>query len=89
MIIKPDGSQMPYEPTDFRVNSDMFICGRSIRIYDCDQYTREFFDNIGQSQGEAGSCPTDSFYESQQPKPVKKDKELLEFLEKKLGGGKV
>jgi hypothetical protein len=35
---------MPFEPTDFRVGLDIGICGRSIRIYDCDQYTKEFFD---------------------------------------------
>jgi len=61
MIIKQDGSQMPFEPTDFRVGLDMGICGRSIRIYDCDQYTREFFDNCAQPQGEPLTCPTDSF----------------------------
>lgn len=42
-LIKQDGSKMPFEPTDFRVGLDIGICGRSIRIYDCDQYTREFF----------------------------------------------
>ena len=35
---------MPFEPTDFRVGLDIGICGRSIRIYDIDQYTREFFE---------------------------------------------
>jgi len=89
MIIKQDGSCMPFEPTDFRVGQDHGICGRSIRIYDCDQYTREYFDNMNQTQAEALSCPSDSFVKSQIPIPPKKDKELLEFLEKKLGGGKV
>lgn len=36
MVLKQDGSQMPFEPTDFRVGLDIGICGRSIRIYDCD-----------------------------------------------------
>lgn len=44
MMIKQDGSQMPFEPTDFRIGLDLGLCGRSIRIYDCDQYTREFFE---------------------------------------------
>lgn len=44
MVLKQDGSKMPFEPTDFRVGLDIGICGRSIRITDCDQYTREFFD---------------------------------------------
>ena len=47
MVIKQDGSQMPFEPTDFQVGLDLGLCGRSIRIYDCDQYTREFFENLG------------------------------------------
>lgn len=34
-------------------------------------------------------CPDDAFKESLKPIPPKKDKELLEFLEKKLGGGRV
>jgi len=40
-------------PQDFRVGLDIGIYGRSIRIYDADQYTREFFKNIGQEQPEA------------------------------------
>jgi hypothetical protein len=44
MIIKNDGSQMPFEPTDFRVGSDIDVCSRSIRISDADTYTREYFD---------------------------------------------
>lgn len=33
--------------------------------------------------------PEDAFVQSLKPIPPKKDKELLEFLEKKLGGGKI
>lgn len=89
MVIKQDGSQMPFEPTDFRVGLDIGICGRSIRVYDCDKYTREFFENVQQPQPEAQSCPQDSFVKSCIPIPPQKDKELLEYLEKKLGGGRV
>jgi hypothetical protein len=89
MIIKQDGSQMPFEPTDFRVGEDIDVCGRSIRICDADQYTREFFNNLNIVQGPAIGVPSDAFKESLIPIPPKKDKELLEFLEKKLGGGRV
>lgn len=34
---------MPFEPTDFTVGLDIGICGRAIRIYDADTYSREFF----------------------------------------------
>ena len=44
MVLKQDGTDMPFEPTDFRVGLDIGICGRAIRIYDCDKYTREFFE---------------------------------------------
>jgi len=44
VVVKQDGSDMPFEPQDFRVGLDIGICGRAIRIYDADQYTREFFD---------------------------------------------
>ena len=36
MVIKQDGSNMPFQPEDFRVGLDIGICGRAIRIYDCD-----------------------------------------------------
>lgn len=80
---------MPFEPTDFKVGLDIGICGRSIRIYDCDQYTREFFGNLGCPQPECTNAPEDNFVVSCKPIPPKKDPELLEFLEKKLGGGRV
>ena len=44
MVLRQDGSKMPFEPADFQVGLDIGICGRAIRIYDCDQYTREFFN---------------------------------------------
>ena len=40
-------------------------------------------------QPEKTFCPEDSFVNSQKPVPPKKDPELLEYLEKKLGGGRV
>lgn len=30
-------------PQDFRVGLDIGIYGRCIRVYDCDEYTRQFF----------------------------------------------
>lgn len=89
MVIKQDGSNMPFEPTDFRVGLDLGLCGRSIRINGCDQYTREFFENLGCPQGEDTSTPEGAFEDSVKPCPVNKDPELLEYLEKKLGGGRV
>jgi hypothetical protein len=36
MVLKQDGSNTPFLPTDFRVGLDVGILGRSIRIYDAD-----------------------------------------------------
>jgi len=44
MVLKQDGSGLPMLPGDFRIGLDVGILGRSIRIYDCDEYTREFFE---------------------------------------------
>jgi len=53
MLLRQDGSQTPFEPSDFRVGLDIGICGRSIRIYDADENTRAFFDKLGQPQAGA------------------------------------
>mmetsp|Transcript_21374 Transcript_21374/g.20520 ORF Transcript_21374/g.20520 Transcript_21374/m.20520 type:complete len:89 (-) Transcript_21374:1002-1268(-) len=47
MVLKQDGTGLPLAPTDFVVGLDCGIYGRTIRIYDCDQFTREFFENMG------------------------------------------
>ena len=43
VVVKQDGSDMPFEPLDFKVGLDIGLCGRAIRIYDADEYTRSFF----------------------------------------------
>ena len=43
---------------------------------------------MNQPQSAAQTCPEDAFADSCKPIPQKKDPELLEFLEKKLGGGR-
>ena len=43
MVVKQDGSQEPFLPKDFGIGTDISIFGRIMRIYDCDDYTRQFF----------------------------------------------
>ena len=43
MVVKQDGSQEPFLPRDFGIGTDISIFGRIMRIYDCDDYTRQFF----------------------------------------------
>lgn len=61
VVLKQDGSGMPFGPDDFRVGLDVGICGRAIRIYDCDQYSREFFTNLGKPQPESLEVSEDNF----------------------------
>jgi len=89
MVLKSDGSQEPFMPTDFAVGVDIAIYGRVFRIYDADDYTREFFMKCGSPCAGAQACPTDSFDKSRVPIPPKRDAFMLQYLEKKLGGGKV
>jgi hypothetical protein len=42
MVLKGDGMS-PFMPEDFRVGVDIGIHGRSIRVTDADEYTRQFF----------------------------------------------
>jgi len=89
MVLKNDGSQSPFMPDDFAVGCDISIYGRVVRIYDCDEYTRAFFENQGRPQP-AGQTPPKDNFATGQVKPVqKRDNEMKEFLEKSLGGGKV
>lgn len=41
------------------------------------------------TMAEAQQCPDDSFVKSKVPIPPKRDAFMLQYLEKKLGGGKV
>ena len=43
MVVKQDGSQEPFLPRDFGIGTDISIFGRIMRIYDCDDYTRQFY----------------------------------------------
>ena len=61
----------------------MFITG-------CDQYTREFYDNLGMPQNDNTEAPLDNFEIRTRNKFIpKKDKLLNDFMEHKLGGGRV
>ena len=42
VVLKPDGT--PFVPDDFSIGCDTGVYGRQIRIYDCDDYTRKFYE---------------------------------------------
>ena len=41
VVLKPDGC--PFMPDDFSIGCDTGVYGRQIRVYDCDDYTRQFY----------------------------------------------
>jgi hypothetical protein len=43
-VLRADGSKTFILPEDFKINADIEIFGKTIRVYDCDQYTREFYE---------------------------------------------
>lgn len=89
MVLKADGSNTPFLPEDFCIGTDIGIYGRCIRLTDCDEYTRNFYQSIGREQPGSLGSPVDNFIKSQQPIAPKRDNEMKQFLEKSLGGGKV
>lgn len=75
---------------DFRLGQAITLYGRSIYLYNCDDYTREFYEKAGQPQGPAEPYQDDQWTSTVTNKWVpKKDAQMKEYLEKKLGGGKV
>lgn len=87
MVLSGDGR--PIGPSDFSVGEDIQILGRNIRITAIDQYTREFYSNVGIEHAPDDGLPTDKFDKSQIKHIPVKDKQLLDYLEHSLGGGKV
>jgi len=75
---------------DLLVGKDINVYGKIIKLVDCDQYTKEFFQLKGINQPDRSDYPKDSFHDSSIKKFVpKKDNLMKDYLEHKLGGGKV
>ena len=88
-VLKEDRSGICILPQDIRVGSNISIYGKNIRVYDCDQYTREFYEHNGQAQGRSEPVPSDAFEVKTTTKEVKvRDQAMKDFLEKSLGGGR-
>lgn len=66
----PIGDQTALGIEDFVVGESVNIHGRNYKIIDADQYTREFYSNLGQEQPAAEEAPVDKFTLNQvKPKP--------------------
>jgi hypothetical protein len=75
---------------DLSVGNDISIYGKYIKVYDCDQYTREYYNKIGIEQPEKEEIPLDSFHiHTMKRVAPKKDKMMKEYIEHSKGRGKV
>lgn len=60
-VLRADGSGQHITIYDFVIGQDVEFFGKVFQVYDCDQYTREFYDNIGLPQASAQSAETDNW----------------------------
>ena len=87
-VYKSDGKK--YHFTDFQPGKDVFIYGKVIRIYDADNFTREFCAANGLVLNPKQEIPEDPFIKKMTTKPkLVKDNIMKEYLEYSMGGGKV
>jgi hypothetical protein len=79
-----------YNQFDLVVGQDIYIYGKYIKLYDCDDYSREYYRGLGRDQLDRQTIPVDSFHDKTKLKVApKKDNLMKDYLEHKLGGGRV
>jgi Ca2+-binding EF-hand superfamily protein len=87
----PDGGYMT--PKNLRVGEDIHIYGKTIRLTDCDDFTRNYYKSLGEEQDMAFETETDPFARTQTDIKNKdaKSKRTYEkiYREVMLGGGHV
>jgi hypothetical protein len=87
-VKKLDGSEYRYQ--DLLVGNDICVYGKYIKLYDCDEYTREFYITNGYQQSGRQEPPVDTFHNKLNNKHVpRKDNTMKDYLEHRLGGGRV
>jgi len=85
-----DNKNSFYSFNDLVIGGHIFVYGKLITIFDCDQYTREFFRNHGFEQPQSFDIPVDTYHSKSLNRPiVKKDNLMKDWLEHGQGGGKV
>ena len=87
-VKKPDGNFLQF--SDFLVGNNVIIYSKSIKIYDADQFTRDFFSQNGITLLPKQEVPIDPFIQKITTKPkIIKDHLMKDYLEYSMGGGKV
>jgi len=46
-VIRNNGGGEFLNINDFLIGTEVDVFSKKIRIFDCDQYTREFYENLG------------------------------------------
>eukprot|EP00746_Dinoflagellata_sp_MGD_P074116 gnl/MRDRNA2_/MRDRNA2_29981_c0_seq1.p1 gnl/MRDRNA2_/MRDRNA2_29981_c0~~gnl/MRDRNA2_/MRDRNA2_29981_c0_seq1.p1 ORF type:complete len:762 (+),score=175.42 gnl/MRDRNA2_/MRDRNA2_29981_c0_seq1:63-2288(+) len=87
----PEGGYV--KPEDLRIGGDLPIYGKIIRLTDCDNFTREYFNSIGLEQPGGVHIEDDPFHETRSDMKVKaaaqeRTYEKL-YREVMLGGGHI
>jgi hypothetical protein len=89
-VIKPNAGGQFFSIYDLRIGQEILLFGKNVLVYDCDQYSREFYDNLGLPQDAPFEPPSDTFLSGSQTKYVPvRDTMMKDYLEHKLGGGRV
>lgn len=88
--VMKEGTSDILVPADFFIGETVEIYGWQFKIVDADPYTWEFFKSAMKTELPGPqSVDDDNFRKSLAPRVSKKDKQMMDFLEHKLGGGKV
>jgi len=87
----PEGGYV--RPEDLRIGSDLHVYGKSIRLVDCDGFTREYFNSLGLDQPATMEIEDDPWHETRKDMKVKaaaqeRTYEKL-YREVMLGGGHI
>lgn len=51
--LNSNGNGKFFTPQDFKVGECVVVYGREYFVYNCDEYTREFYEKISEPQGPA------------------------------------
>ena len=88
----PDLPGRVYNWRDLNVGTNLNVYGRVFRIVDCDDFTRQFFQNHGVAIGAPESYPDDPFVHTRKMINMKQNPpdmaEHKEYFEVKLKGGR-
>lgn len=67
-VLRNDGSGHFLNAYDFKIGEATEIHGKSIFIYDCDEYTRNFYETVGKPQPQPANRLVDNFEKYVTPK---------------------